>query len=33
MKIDKRRVDGFMSKSEGTRAEIRRVYENGGRRT
>ncbi len=32
-KVDKRRVDSFMSKNEETRAEIRRVYENGRRRT
>lgn len=30
-KIDKRRTDGFMSKNEGTRKEIQRVYENGRR--
>ena len=30
-KADKRRIDGFMSKNEGTRKEIQRVYENGRR--
>lgn len=30
-KIDKRRTDSFKPKSEGTRTEIRRVYENGRR--
>ncbi len=30
-KADKRRIDGFMSKNEGTQAEIQRVYENGRR--
>ena len=32
-KVDKRRIDSFMSKNGESRAEIRRVYENGGRRT
>ena len=32
-KIDKRRTDSFMPKSGETQAEIRRVYENGRRRT
>ena len=30
-KADKRRIDGFMSKNEGTQKEIQRVYENGRR--
>ena len=30
-KVDKRRTDSFKPKSEGTRTEIRRVYENGRR--
>ena len=32
-KVDKRGIDSFMSKNGETRAEIRRVYENGRRRT
>ncbi len=32
-KVDKRRIDGFMSKNGETRTKIQRVYENGGRRT
>ena len=32
-KVDKGRIDSFMSKNGETRAEIRRVYENGRRRT
>ena len=30
-KVDKRGIDSFMSKNEGTQAEIQRVYENGRR--
>ena len=32
-KLTKGRIDSFMSKNGETRAEIRRVYENGRRRT